>query len=196
LIDVAVRLGLPDLLGDGALTAPGIAATRSRPGRQQIAGGFGRRRPRPLLRGGRLPADSEAYLLRSEVPGGLRTAASTCDAQWWPNAYGHLDGVSTATTGFALAFDQPMCEWLAGNPDAAAGFNANMATMTGRDTAAVLGCGFPLQRAVAHLVELGETAVNSAGNSAPPYRRSNATIIDRPMLVTSCRSVTPRHASG
>jgi hypothetical protein len=185
LIYVAVRLELPDLLGDRTLTASDLAAA---------AGSHPEATGRLLAAladidlvdrcaDGTYRLTATGRLLRSDVPDGLRAAALTYGAAWWWGAFGQLeDAVRTGATGFDLAFDQPLFEWLAGHPDAAAVFDANMAVMTGRDTAAILACGFPFD-AVAQLVDVGGGRGQFCRAFLTRYPQASATLVDRPDVV-------------
>ncbi|MFN8108482.1 MAG: methyltransferase [Thermoleophilia bacterium] len=155
-IGALARLGVADHLAEGPLDITELAARAG-----ADAGALAR-----VLRAvddtglfetgddGRVALTSLGRLLRGDVPGSARRAATAATEEWRWRAYGHLPhSLRTGTPAFAEAHGVGLWEYLAGHPEAADLFNATMSRVAAANAAAMLAaCDLS---GVRHLVDVG-----------------------------------------
>jgi SAM-dependent methyltransferase len=140
-IFVAAALGLADLLGAGGMSAEALASATgthspslTRLLRVLIAWG--------LLEepeAGCLKLTAAGALLRTDVPGSLRNLALMLGGETTWRAWGDLPhSVRTGATAFEHVFGMGAFQYLALHPERSAIFDAYMADLTRRSTAAIL----------------------------------------------------------
>jgi len=140
MISVAARLGIADLVKDGAKTSADLA---------RLTGTHPRSLHR-LLRGlasvGIFAEDSQtrfvltplADYLRSDVPGSMRSAAIMTGEQHF-RAWGDLmHCIRTGRTGFEQVYGKPIFDWLSEHPEEARTFDEAMVGVHGAETGAML----------------------------------------------------------
>ena len=130
---VAATLGIADHIADGPTTTQDLAlAVGAHPGALyrllRALSGLGIFSERP---DGRFEMTAAAELLRTKAPGSVRGRALSYGESWWWGAWGQtLECVRSGKTAFEQQHGQTLFEFLGLRPDAAAAFNANMASMT------------------------------------------------------------------
>jgi len=189
-IFVSVRLGIPDLLKDGAKSTEELAAT---------AGA----EPQALHR--LLVVLADAGVLRELDPGrfaitpmGVRLQQgealrdSTILAElFWP-AYGELaHTIRTGRSGFQRAFGQPIYDHLAGNPEADAAYAARMtaATLT---IAAALTASYDFS-GVSTVVDVGGGQGALLGAILGTHPKLRGILFDRAPVVAGGRDTLEAH---
>lgn len=142
LLRVAAELGLADLLAAGPQS---IGELARRVGAQPDAlhrvmrtlashGVFVETEPRTF---GPTPMSDS---LRLDAPESLHAIAISYGQPWWWTSFGRLvDAVRTGRVAFELEYGEPLFEWLAHEPQAAAIFNANMSAMTQAEAKEIAG---------------------------------------------------------
>lgn len=138
---VAAALGIADHIADGPTTAQDLAlAVGAHPGALyrllRTLSGVGVFSERP---DGRFEMTAAAELLRTKAPGSVCGRALSYGESWWWGAWGQtLECVRTGKTAFEQQYGQTLFKFLGTRPDAAAAFNANMASMTAAAVADVV----------------------------------------------------------
>jgi O-methyltransferase domain len=142
--EAVLRLGIPDLLGDGAVPLPELAAALRvglvdlrRLLRAAVAAGLLREEPPGRVRNS--PASS---LLRAGVPGSLRDEARHVLSAWMRVAWDGLEhSVRTGRSAFAHATGRSVFAFLRDHAGEAAAFHAFQAEVARRNLPALLAAG-------------------------------------------------------
>ncbi|NNG02024.1 MAG: methyltransferase [Desulfobacteraceae bacterium] len=152
-IYAAAELGIADLLADGPLSINTLAETT----RTHAPSLF--RLMRALAgvgifaqgEDGRFALTPTAECLKT---GKLRSAAILFNAEWSDRAWARLlDNLKTGEAAFEIAYGQPLTEWLARNPDAAAVFDdANAVRAVQSHRVIVKAIDFSIHN---HVVDIG-----------------------------------------
>lgn len=138
-ICVAVRLGVVDLLGARCRTSEELAQATGAHARSlyrllRTLASFGIFREET----GRFCLTKLGKLLRSDVPGSLRSTALTLGETHYP-AFGELlHSVETGRPGFDKAFGMPLFDYFAVNSEAARTFDAALEGLRSQATTAML----------------------------------------------------------
>jgi hypothetical protein len=191
-----LRLGLPDALGDRAVSRPELAAALP----------AGEADLRPLLRAARaagLVQDGPAgtvrntpvgALLRGDVAGSLRDEARHVLSAWTRIAWDGLEhSVRTGRSGFVHATGRSVFAFLRDYPDEAAAFHAFQAEVARRNLPALLAAGcLPASGTVVD-VGGGDGTLLAALLAAAPGLRG--TLFDLPEVIDGAR-LTPRPELG
>ncbi len=189
MIYVVVKLGIPDLLAERPRSADELASSVSVHARSLYR----------LLRAmacldifvedslNRFSLTPLSELLRSEVPGSLRSFALSYGEPWWWSAWGSLlYSVQTGETAFDHVQGTSLFEFLAHDADAARIFNANMTAMTSEETQAVVAAyDFSGTRVLVD-VGGGQGALAEAVLQAHP--RVRAIVFDVPSVIDKARN--------
>ena len=192
---VAAKLGIADLLADGPQPIDVLAAATG----TQAASLY--RVLRALASRGvfmqderqRFALTPRAALLRTNVPGSLRSMAVYWGSPWLWNAWSHLlDGVHTGQIAFDLAHGMSFFAYLAQHPDAAAVFNQYMAEAPMQRHAAIAASVDVAGMRLLVDVGGGHGASLSAILQAHPALRG--VLFDLPQVVAGAR--TPLLAAG
>jgi len=186
---VVAKLGIADLLADGARTADDLATTVGAHPRSLY------RLLRALTHVGVFAEDDEqkfrltpmAELLRAGAPGSMRAFALSYGERWWWAPWGRLlETVQTGTTAFEQEMGQGLFDYLQQHPDAAEIFNANMTTMTERELPELVttydfgGAGV--------LVDVGGGHGALVSAVLQQGRRARAVLFDQPAVVDGARA--------
>ena len=188
LIHAAVRLGLPDLLGEGPKTA------------EQLATATGVHAPslfrvlRALAAVGLVTQADEASFrltpvgecLRARAPGSMRALALTTEESY--RAWGEvLYSVRTGAPAFDHVYGTGRFAYLAENSSAAATFDEAMAGLVARAAAAVAATyDFSGLRTLVDVGGGGGALLAAVLNSHPTLR---GVLFDRPAVVRNARSI-------
>ena len=130
---MAVRLGVPDLLAEGAMSAPALATATDTHAPSLF------RVLRALAAIGVLAEGPSGIFaltplgqpLRAKAPGSIRAAVLMLLDEWNWAPWGHLlHAVRTGQTAFRHLHGVPVFEYLSSRPDAAASFDAAMGTLS------------------------------------------------------------------
>jgi hypothetical protein len=181
------RLGLADVIEDGAADHVAIAAAR----------GLSADRVYRLLRGlstlgivseiahGRFELTALGRLLGSRSPDSMRIATIFLN-DYFAGMWSHLDeALAGERTGFEALMGKPFFAWLAEHPEEAVRFNRTMVEVHGPETPAIVAAyDFSLFR---HVVDIGggNGALLSAVLAAYPGRRG--TLFDMAQAIAAAR---------
>jgi O-methyltransferase domain/Dimerisation domain len=127
---VAAKLGIADLLADGPQPIDALAAATGTHASSlyRVLRALASRGVFTQDEGQCFALTPQAALLRTNVPGSLRSMAVYWGSPWLWNAWSHLlDGVQTGQTAFDLAHGTSFFAYLAQHPDDAEVFNQYMA---------------------------------------------------------------------
>jgi len=141
LVHVAARLGIADLLADGAKDAPTLAAAvRAHPqALYRLLRALSSLGIFAETKDGRFELTPLADTLRRGVPRSLRDVALLYGDEWLWRAYGRLShSVMTGQPAFDDAHGQTFYEYLHDFPDAASAFNRAMTAFSEQEAAAIL----------------------------------------------------------
>ena len=140
LLYVAAKLGVADVLADGPRTGREIAdAVGADPDALvRILRGLALDDVLAEEGGGRFALTAVGQGLRDGVPGSLRGALLARGELYWPAAAGLLRAVTEGGTAFEQVHGERFFEYLAGDRDREAAFQASMADRARRETADVV----------------------------------------------------------
>lgn len=141
MLSVVARLGIADHLRDGLLAVGRLAeVTRSHEDSlYRVLRTLASRGVFAEDEGRRFRLTPAADFLRRDVPGSLRLTAQVMGEEWYWNAWGALPHtVATGETGFDHVYGQNTWDWFAGQPEAAALFNAFQSEGTRASTSALM----------------------------------------------------------
>lgn len=190
LVHVAAKLGIADLLKDGARDAATMAtAVGAHPSALY-------RMLRALASlgifaetsDGRFELTPVAETLRSDTPGSLRDLALLYGDEWVWSAYGRtLYSVMTGLPAFDLVHGQTLFEFLHLHPQAAATFDRGMTAYSEREAVAVIDA-YDFS-AVSNLVDVGggEGALLAAILNA--YPQANGVLLEESSVIDRARNV-------
>ena len=190
LIYVAAKLGIADLLKDGARSSHDLATS---------AGADARALHRLLRALASLGIFSEtadgcfeltplAQPLRSGIPGSLRGMAILYGEEWCWRAYGALlHSVRTGQTAFDHVHGMRIFEFLSNNAGPAVVFNQAMSAFTEQESVAILGA-YDFSTA-ATVIDVGGGHGTLMAALLKAYPEMRGILFDLPMVVEGARSV-------
>jgi hypothetical protein len=189
LLYVAAKLGIADLLHDGAKSSDELAhAVGVHPrGLYRVMRALAGLGVFAETSAGRFALTPLATLLQSEVPGSLRASAIWWGERWQWQAYGDLlYSVQTNQSAFEHVHGMPFYPYMDQHADAAASFNAWMMSATSRDATA-LATAYDFSR-IATLIDVGGGHGILLTTLLHTYPQMHGVLFDLPSVIEGARA--------
>lgn len=188
-IYVAAKLGIADLLKDGAKSIEELAQSTAVDARSlyRVLRALSSTGIFAELENSHFELTPMAEYLQTDVPGSMRALAIMFGGENWRwQAWGEiLHSVKTGKPAFDQVFGMPVFPYLSQNPEAAAVFNQAMTSFTAKDIEAIAS-GYDFS-AIATLVDVG----GGHGSLLAAILKANPTlkgiVYDQPLVVAGAK---------
>jgi hypothetical protein len=196
-IHVAARLGIPDLLADGALSAEALAAATDThaPSLHRVLRALAGAGILDEVEGRRFRLTAMGQPLRSNVGGSIRAAVLMLLSEWNWEPWAHLEHtVRTGETAFSRVHGMPVFDYLSANPQAAASFDAAMGNLSAMQADCVAGaCDLSAARAI---MDVGGGRGTLLASLLRRYPGAAGLLFDVPHVAREARAALEREGMG